>query len=101
MKMYIFIKDDVPVDMTPLVAAHASLACYLVYQEDKDMQKWQKTSFKKVVCKVNDAQFKHLKVFDKYNVTTESSLDNKEVSISFCPREEFPKPFRKYKLWTF
>lgn len=99
--MYIFIKDDVPVDMAPLVAAHASLACYLTYQDEKDMQHWQKISFKKVICKVSDIQFKHLKLYDMYNVTTESSLDNREVSISFCPREEFPTPFRKYKLWTF
>ena len=38
MKMYIFIKDFVPDEFAPVVAAHASLACYLKYKNDKEMK---------------------------------------------------------------
>jgi peptidyl-tRNA hydrolase len=106
MKMYIFIKDTVPDNMAPVVAAHASLACYLIYEKDEDMQKWRSESFKKVVCKVTELQFNQLK-FNwtnkeerKSNVTTESSLNGDEVAITFCPREKYPDTFKSFKLWS-
>ncbi|MFA5153391.1 MAG: hypothetical protein WC554_12580 [Clostridia bacterium] len=105
MKMYIFIKDSVPDNFAPVVAAHASLACYLAFKDDKDMIKWQKTSFKKVVCRVSEIDFKWLKITDstfkdlKYNVTTESGLSGEQVAITFCPQKEFPVFFKDFKLW--
>ena len=56
MKMYILIKDDVPVKMAPVIAAHASLACYKKYKDDPDMIEWVHSIFKKVVCKVNEKE---------------------------------------------
>lgn len=102
MKMYIFIKDNVPNDFVPVVAAHASLACYLTFENDPLMKEWQKTSFKKVICTVDENNFQHLKGIDKSNVTTESSLGGNEVAISFCPRtDEVGDTFKYYKLWKY
>ncbi|WP_299765582.1 peptidyl-tRNA hydrolase [uncultured Dokdonia sp.] len=99
MKMYILIKDDIPEGFAILAAAHASLAAYLKYKEDKDMQAWVSSTFYKVVCKVNDTEFQKAKEFEGHVVLTESALDHKEVAIAFKPREEWPKPFKYYKLY--
>ena len=102
MKMYIFIKDSVPDGMAPVVAAHAALACYLKFEHDEDMVDWLNYSFKKVVCRVSDKEFDVLKNIKKHNITTESSLESKEVAMTFCPRDE-PQCdlnwFNSYKLW--
>ncbi len=99
MKMYILIKDDIPEGFAILAAAHASLATYLKYKEDTDMQTWISSTFYKVVCKVNDKEFQKAKEFENHVVLTESALDHKEVAIAFKPREEWPKPFKFYKLY--
>ena len=99
MKMYILVKDSVPEGFAVLAAAHASLACYLKFQEDKDMQEWVSGTFYKVVCKVNDKEFEKAKSFEDRVVLTESALDNIEVAIAFKPREDWPKPFKFYRLY--
>jgi len=99
MKMYILIKDDVPDGFAILAAAHASLAAYLKFKADADMQYWVSGTFYKVVCKVNDKEFQRAKTFEDHVVLTESALDHKEVAIAFKPRAEWPKPFSFYKLY--
>lgn len=97
--MYILLKDDLPEGFAVLAAAHASLAAYLKFQEDEDMQQWVNSTFYKVICKVNDKEFEKAKDFDSCVVLTESALDNKEVAIAFKPREEWPKAFKFYRLY--
>lgn len=100
MKMYILIKNDIPEGFAILAAAHASLATYLKFKDDSDMQIWVTNTFYKVICKVNDKEFEKAKTFEDSVVLTESALDHKEVAITFKPREEWPKPFKFYKLYT-
>lgn len=100
MKMYIIIKDNIPDKLAPVIAAHASLACYKKFQENEDMIKWINGIFKKVVCLANEIEFDKLKNETDFVVITESSLDNKEVALAFCPREEYPKMFKFLKMWT-
>lgn len=99
MKMYILLKDDLPEGFAALAAAHASLAAYLKFQEDENTQQWVKSTFYKVICKVNEKEFEKAKTFDDCVVLTESALDNKEVAIAFKPREEWPKAFKFYRLY--
>lgn len=100
--MYIFIKETVPNNFAPVVAAHASLACYLKFENDPHMREWLNKSFKKVICTVSEKQFNDLKSLDNFNVTTESSLDNQEVAITFCPRyDKISESFKQYKLWKY
>lgn len=99
MKMYILIKDDVPEGFAILAAAHASLATYLKFKEDADMQTWVSGTFYKVVCKVNDKEFQKAKTFEDHVVLTESALDHNEVAIAFKPRAAWPKPFSYYTLY--
>ena len=99
MKMYILLKDSLPEGFSVLAAAHASLACYLKYQEDEDMQTWVSGTFYKVICKVNEKEFEKAKSFEDHVVLTESALDNQEVVIAFKPREDWPKAFKFYRLY--
>ena len=100
MKMYIILKNDIPDKLAPVIAAHSSLACYKRFQDDERMIKWVNGIFKKVVCTVTEHEFTKLKEEADHILLTESSLDNSEVSLTFCPREEYPKKFKFLKMWT-
>ena len=98
--MYIILKDDTPDKLVPLITAHASLACYKKFENNLDMKKWINGIFKKVVCLANDIEFHKLKDEINFVVLTESLLDNKEVCLAFCPREEYSRKFKFLKMWT-
>lgn len=100
MKMYIVVKEDVPDKLVPVITAHASLACYKKYETNDDMRKWINETFKKVVCLANEIEFDKLKNEPNFVLLTESSLDNNEVCLVFCPREEYPKRFKFLKMWS-
>lgn len=100
MKMYILIKDNVPDTLAPVIAAHASLACYKKFERDADMQQWIQSVFKKVVCRVNAKEFENALRERKHIVLTESALAHEEVCIAFCPRTEYSKQFRFFKMWS-
>lgn len=97
--MYILIKDSVPDKFAPLIAAHASLACYKKYESDSDMQAWINSIFRKVVCSVNEKEFENAMKENKHIILTESALDNRVVAIAFCPREKYSKAFKFFKMW--
>ncbi|VAW82962.1 hypothetical protein MNBD_GAMMA12-3091 [hydrothermal vent metagenome] len=99
MKMYILIKENIPEGFAILAAAHASLAGYLKFKEEPEVKEWLLGRFYKVVCKVNTKEFEKAKGFEGNVVLTESALDNEEVAIVFKPRDEWPKPFKFYKLY--
>jgi peptidyl-tRNA hydrolase len=99
MKMYILIKESEPLGLAINTSAHASLACYLKFKDTPEMKEWLSVSFKKVACKVTDAQFEQAKQFENHVVLTESSLDNQEVAIAFNPRQEWPKFFKFLSLY--
>jgi hypothetical protein len=100
MKMYILVKRDIPDKLVPVITAHASLACYLKFQDNENMKSWISGIFKKVVCTVDEIEFNNFKNDSDFILLTESSLDNKEVCLAFCPREEYPKKFKFLKMWT-
>jgi len=97
--MYILIKDDISPGFAVLAAAHASLACFLKFQDTPEMKEWVSSTFYKVVCKVNEKEFENAKQFEDHVILTESALESKEIAIAFKPREEYPKPFKFYKLY--
>ena len=81
MKMYILIKDTVPDKFAPVVAAHASLACYKKFEHEETMQQWITSIFKKVVCKVTQKEFEHARQTIQHVSLTESALANEEVCL--------------------
>lgn len=98
MKMYILIKEDVPLGLAMTAAAHASLAMWLKFGKCGYCERWL-SSFKKVICKVHDKEFENAKSVEDHVVLTEAALDGKEVAIAFMPREEWPKMFNFFRLY--
>ncbi len=99
MKMYILIKDSVPDEFAPVIAAHASLACYKKFEKYADMQTWINGIFKKVVCRVNEQEFQRAAASERHVILTESALNDQEVAIAFCPREDYSKTFKFFRKW--
>ena len=87
-KMYILVKDTIPVGHAVNSAAHASLELYLQYGNEPAMQAWLEHSFKKVSCKVTEEEFELAKRFDGIDhiVITEGNLGGTETAIAFVPR---------------
>ena len=99
MKMYILIRETVPIGFALVAAAHASLAAYLRFSDTPEVAEWLSGPFYKTICRVNDAEFEKAKTFDDHVVITESALDGQEVAIAFKPHSEWPKPFRFFALY--
>jgi hypothetical protein len=99
MKMYILIKEAVPLGFQVLAAAHASLACYLKFRDSNEVAAWLSGPFYKVVCRVSGEEFERAKAYEDHVVLTESGLDGQEVAIAFKPRDEWPKAFKFLKLF--
>ena len=100
MKMYILIKETVPTGYAVLASAHAALACYLKYRDTPEVTAWVSGAFYKVVCRVRDTEFESAKETGDHVVLTESALGNQEVALAFKPREEWPKPFKFFRLYS-
>lgn len=102
MKMYILVKDDVPLGLAMTAVAHAVAAACLEWAGDAQFEEWRHTSFKKVVCRVNQKEFDRVKEeCGEIVVMTESALDGAETAIAFNPRhdEDWPKTARFWRLY--
>jgi len=98
-KMYILVKEEVPVGKAVVGIAHASLACYLKFQNTEDVKQWLAGPFYKTVCNVTEKEFEKAKQETDFVVMTESTLDNAETTIAFKPRAEYPKYFKFFRLY--
>ena len=99
MKMYILIRESVPVGLAITAACHASVACNNRFRNTAEIQQWLDGTFYKVVCKVNDKEFENAKAVEDCVVVTESALGGIETAIAFKPREEYPKMFKFLRLY--
>ena len=103
LKMYILVADDVPLGHAINSAAHASLACYLTYQDVPLMQDWVKHSFRKVTCKVTREQLAEAVKFGDevihYKTITESALNGTITAVAICPKKEWPAWFATLPLY--
>lgn len=99
MKMYILVRDDIPLGFAMVAVAHASLAGYLKFRDTPEVARWLDGPFFKAVCKVNATEFDNAKQVADHVVLTESALDGREVAIMFKPREEWPKMFKFLRLY--
>lgn len=100
LKVYILIKDTVPVGHAVNSAAHAALALYLDYGRRAIVDEWVSNSFRKVSCKVSAAQFEEAKQYGDFSLITESALGGEEVAMAFVPRAMWPEFFKTLKLYS-
>jgi peptidyl-tRNA hydrolase len=99
MKMYILVKEEVPLGIAMVGVAHASLAAYLKFQTSPEINSWLSGPFYKAVCKVNSKEFENAKQVEDHIIITESSLHNQEIAIAFKPRDDWPKMFKFLRLY--
>ena len=99
LKMYILVKENVQIGKAIVGIAHASLACYLKFQDTEEVKQWLAGPFYKTVCKVTEKEFEKAKEVADYVVMTESTLDDAETTIAFKPRTEYPKYFNFFRLY--
>jgi len=99
MKMYILIRKYIALEFAVIAAAHASLACYLKFQDDEDVKKWKSGKFDKVMCVVDDNELLKSRNAGDFVEITESNLHDELVAVAFKPREKWPTKFKFYKLW--
>lgn len=99
MKLYVLVRESVPLGIAMVSVAHAPLCGYLKFQNDPDMQEWLQTSFRKVVCVVSDKVFESCKKMDRHFVITESKYGGQETAIVFCPRKEWPRKFHYFRMY--
>ncbi|NQS88817.1 hypothetical protein HQ584_03380 [Patescibacteria group bacterium] len=105
-KMYILVRESVKEKdegHAVLSVAHASAAACRNWAAEADFDDWANNSFRKVLCLVTDEEFDKAKTYFEdgrdFQIMTESALDNKEISVVFKPREEWPKFFKFLRLW--
>jgi peptidyl-tRNA hydrolase len=99
MRMYILVRESIPIGYAMVSAAHASLAVYLQFKDTPDMEKWLAGTLNKTVCKVSDEEFERAKGVPDGLVITESALRGAEVALAFRPRDRWPKAFQNYRLY--
>ena len=99
MKMYILIRESVPIGYALVAAAHASLAAYLKFQDSDEVKQWLSGPFYKVICRVSDKEFEQAKLVSDHVLMNESALDGQEVAIAFKPREEWPAAFKYFRMY--
>lgn len=99
MKMYILIKEQVPLGFAIVAAAHASLAGYLKFKDAPEVTEWLAGPFRKAVCRVSEEEFERAKAVADHVVLTESALEGQEVALVFKPRVEWPKMFKFFRLY--
>ncbi|MBN7135431.1 hypothetical protein A7A76_11655 [Lysobacter enzymogenes] len=99
MKMYILVREDVPLGFAMVAVAHASLAAYLKFRDAPETAQWLDGPFFKAVCKANAKEFENAKAVEDHVVLTESALDGCKVAIAFKPREQWPKMFKFLRLY--
>ncbi|MFO0738573.1 MAG: peptidyl-tRNA hydrolase [Labilithrix sp.] len=99
MKMYILIRESVPLGNAIVAAAHASIAAYLRFRDAPEMAEWLSGPFRKVVCRVTDEELERARSVPDHVVLTESALGGAEVAIAFKPRAEWDKAFQFLRLY--
>lgn len=99
MRMYILVRESIPIGFAILGAAHAAVACTERFRGHDDVEAWLSGPFRKVICKVTDAELERAKELEDHVRITESALDGAEVAVAFRPRAEWPKAFRFLKLY--
>lgn len=100
LKMYILVRESVPLGFAMVGVAHASLAAYLKFKDAPEVAQWLSGPFYKTICKVSDRQFEQAKqACGEFVVMAESALGGQEVALAFKPRSAWPKAFKFFPLY--
>jgi len=99
LKEYIFVLDTVDDHMVPVVVAHAVLSAHRHFENIPEYKHWLRESYKKCVCKVNQAEMNRIMKEEQVSLTTERNYGMTIVAAVLCPRFEYPNVVKYAKLW--
>jgi len=100
MKMYILVREEIPLGVAMNGVAHASLGCFLKFAGHRNMQRWLADSFKKVTCRVSDEELAAaISECPDHIIITESVIGHATVCVAFLPQKEWPEVFGTFKLY--
>ena len=99
LKQYLLLKESIPVGWAILAIAHAAIKSYNEFKEHPDTREWL-SCFRKVVVKVSDKELDEAKNYDDFVVYSDEDYGSDELVLAFRPRREWPKFFRRLKLYA-
>lgn len=107
MKIYISVLDQVPDHMVPVLVAHAMLGAHIQFQRDLSPEsyqrygEWLRTSFRKVVVKVNQKEFDRIAAIPEVYLGHENTtLEGRKSCAVVLPGPELPNVLKFAKLWS-
>lgn len=100
LKMYIAVLDEFPDYMTPTLVAHSVLLAHIKFERNARYAEWLANSFKKVVLRVNEKEFKRISELPLTHIGHENNtLDGKPSCVVVCPSDDIPNVLRFAKMW--
>lgn len=99
LKEYIFVLDTVDDHMVPVIVAHAVLSAHKQFENLSMYRHWLRESYKKCVCKVNQAEMNKIVKEKHVSLTTERNYGMTIVAAVLCPRFEYTNVVKYAKLW--
>ena len=99
LKMYILVRESIPLGVAVVNVAHASVVCFRKHEHEELMIEWISGPFYKVVCAVSDKDFEAAKKLGQHVVIRESNYGDEEIAIAFCPRWEWPRKFKYFRMY--
>ena len=99
LKMYILVRESIPIGTAVVNVAHASVACLRKFEHEKLMAEWISGPFYKVVCSVSDKDFEAAKKLEQHVVIREGNYGDEEIAIAFCPRWKWPRKFKYFRMY--
>ena len=102
LKFYIAVLDTVDSGHQILSVAHGTLMAHLKFKDVPEYKEWISNSFRKCIIKVNQKEFNKIKEdIPEITIVTEGALDNQEIAIAICPREDYPNVIKFAKLFKY
>lgn len=106
LKLYIAVREEVAPEMVPVLVAHTILNAddHFYYHEDLIVatwyMSWKQDSFKKVVVKVNEKEWKKIVEIPNVYLGHENTQMGGEKSCAVIPvMEEYPNVIKFSKVW--
>lgn len=100
LKMYILVRESVPLGLGVNSVGHTALRTYLRFQDDPLTIAWvDDPKMPKVTCVVTEAEFEKAQTYSDFIVMTEAALDGQPIALGFKPRESWPKFFGSLRLF--
>lgn len=103
LKMYIVVRDDVPVNITPTLVAHSAINAHIKFNGKSELyDEWLEKYYYKVTVKVDKNVFEKIRSTIPCHEGYENKTCNGEITCLVCEpvwSDNTPKPLIYASLW--